>query len=70
MKRPKKSKEFIELDEIRKLLAVKLTLRINRTGIYFYIKQHKFPLPVGLGRPRKWLRAEVLQWIENQTKKD
>jgi predicted DNA-binding transcriptional regulator AlpA len=59
----KKSAAYIELDEIRTLLRKTLDIKLNRTGVYFYIKTHNFPLPVGLGRPRKWERKAVEDWV-------
>lgn len=69
MRKPIKSSEFIELDEIRKMVRDRLARRLNKTGIYFYIKEHAFPMPVGLARPRKWERQAVLDWVEKQALK-
>lgn len=68
LRNPKKDKDYILLDEIRRLTRKTLDISLDRTGVYYYIKTHHFPLPYGLGAPRRWLRKEVMDWIETRSK--
>lgn len=61
--------QTITLDDIRVLLKKYLGIGTTRTTIYNWQQTKGFPHSLGLGRPRRWLRREVLEWIANQTKR-
>jgi predicted DNA-binding transcriptional regulator AlpA len=48
------------------LLRKTLKLRVKGSAIYYYVKFCDFPLPVGLGKPRRWKKTEVLDWIRKR----
>ena len=68
MSKVKPTKDFIIIDDILKLLRDRLSLRLTKAAVYGYIARKDFPRNIGLGTPRLWRRAEVLEWISRYEK--
>lgn len=63
-----RTKEFINIDDILELLRARLGLEVSKAAIYGYIARKGFPENIGLGSPRLWRRAEVVEWISKYEK--
>ena len=59
---------YILIDEILTLFKKHFGIEMTPQNLYFYINKKGFPKSSGFGRPRKFFRAEVAQWFEEQAK--
>ena len=44
--------------------AVAQSVQVGRSFIYQEVQAGRFPKPVKLGRSTRWLKSEVLAWVE------
>lgn len=56
----------ITIDEIRTLLKKYLGVATTRATIYNWMGTKKFPKSLGLGKPRRWRKDSVMNWIAKQ----
>ena len=64
-----RTKDFITIDDILLILKDKLGLEVSKAAVYGYIARKGFPENIGLGSPRLWRRAEVMEWVSGYVKK-
>lgn len=55
---------YIHIDEILPLFKSAFGIEMLPQNLYYYINKRGFPRSTGWGNPRKFFRAEVLNWFK------
>lgn len=55
----KQAVQLIDLHKVKKITGM------GTTFIYEQIKKQNFPKQVKVGRSSRWVKSEVLEWVEN-----